>query len=248
MHRSATPEHASHDTTLIAAHAAGDPGNDTAAAALLATCAACSELHRDLIAITAATRDLPRTARAPRDFRLTAEQAIRLRRGSWLRSLLQPFASRGSPTRALAPVFTSAGLAGILVALIVPGLLGGAASAPGRDMTAAGQQAAGAPAPEQQERAPGAVGGAAASGDTNVVKAGTGGTPTTTQDSNIEMALGGSTPDSANGGAGSDRTSAETPAVLAATPGPNPLVVGSLAMLFVGLVLFGLRFAARRLR
>ena len=76
MHHS-VPDHASHDLNLIAGHAAGDLSNlDTAAAAaLLSSCGACAELHRDLIAISTATRALSRAAPAPRDFRLTAEQA-----------------------------------------------------------------------------------------------------------------------------------------------------------------------------
>ena len=76
MHHAAPSDHAQHDLSLIAGHAAGERSNpeSAAAAALLASCATCADIHRDLVAIAAATRALPRTARAPRDFRLTAEQ------------------------------------------------------------------------------------------------------------------------------------------------------------------------------
>lgn len=245
MHHAA-PEHAAHDTTLIAAHAAGDPSSDPAAAALLASCSSCAELHRDLIAISAATRTLPRTARAPRDYRLTPEEALRLRRGSWLRSLLRPFGARGAVSRQLAPALTSLGLAGILVALIVPGLLGGAASAPARDRAATGQVAS-APAPEVAE-APGAMGAAGAPTDGTEVKAQGAGGPSATDDSNVEMALGGATRNGADDAAGGGQTSTGTPARLAATSSPSPLVIGSVALLLAGLALFALRFAARRLR
>jgi hypothetical protein len=32
------------------------------------------------------------------------------------------------------------------------------------------------------------------------------------------------------------------------SPSPNPILIGSLALLAIGLALFGLRFAARRVR
>ncbi|HET9853247.1 MAG TPA: hypothetical protein VFP56_12195, partial [Candidatus Limnocylindrales bacterium] len=129
MHHPAKADHAGHDVLLVAGHAAGDLSNlDTAAAAaLLASCTECAELHRDLAAIAATTRSLSGLAGAPRDFRITADQATRLRSGSWLRALLRPFASSRSATGSLAAAFTSAGVAGLLVAAFVPTLLGGAA-------------------------------------------------------------------------------------------------------------------------
>ena len=80
------PSHSHHDLTLVAALAADDlagPGL-TEARALVDACPDCADLHRDLRAIAAATRDLPAPART-RDFRLTEEQAARLRRGGWRR-------------------------------------------------------------------------------------------------------------------------------------------------------------------
>jgi hypothetical protein len=249
MHDAAHLDHASHDLSLIAGHAAGDLSNPetAAAAALLASCTSCSNLHRDLVAIASATRDLPRTARSPRDFRITADQAERLHRGSRLRTLLRPFASARSATRPLAAAFTSVGVAGLLVAAFVPAMLGGAASAPSRDSLAGGPAAthAPAPAPADQEAdtptyvAQGAAG--APSDDANYVKSGSSAAP---------VAVGGgrnlATDDRGEGDAAA--LNADTSGRLGREAPANLLFLGSLALLTVGVVLFGLRFAARRLR
>jgi hypothetical protein len=243
MHHFANPDHAQHDTTLIAGHAAGDliATQASAASALLASCSDCTLLHRDLVAIAAATCALPRAARAPRDFRLDAEQAVRLRRGSWLRVLLRPFASAHSAARPMAAAFTSLGVAGLLVAAFVPGLIGGgAASAPtteGRNAL----EAAGAPSPT----APGVdsvdpmFGGPQHPGSSEAT------------DKSLDSAS--QAPILAAGGAGGgtgDNAGEETDgahSISQASP-PNLLVVGSLGFLLVGLLLFGLRMAARRVR
>ena len=235
MHRSVNPDHAHHDLNLIAGHAAGDLANlDIAAtAALLASCTTCAEVHRDLVAISSATRALPRTARSPRDFRLTADQAERLRRGSWLRGLLRPFASARSATRPMARAFTSIGVAGLLVVVLQPGgigLMGGAAAGPTQQEDSA---YVGAAASEGPELAPGAAG--APSGD-----------PVFNGDADAtQMALAADeSPGVRDGGtkveSGGERLVAETP--------KNLLLLGSLALLALGIVLFGVRFAARRLR
>lgn len=87
----AIARHALHDEELIAAFAAGDveeAGDAERARSLVERCAFCRDLHRDLTAIrtaiqasgTAAQR--AGTRAAPRDFRLTADDAARLRPGS----------------------------------------------------------------------------------------------------------------------------------------------------------------------
>jgi hypothetical protein len=240
MHHPAQVDHARHDTALIAGHAAGDLTNlDTAAAAtLLDACSDCAELHRDLVAIAAATRALPHDARAPRDFRIGAEQAERLHRGSWLRGLLRPFASARSAARPMAAAFTSVGVAGLLVATVVPALLGGAA-APVGGASAQGPAATVAPVAAPANPEAGDPGAAAASGDVTYVRQG--------EDSGMEVAVDGGFNEGirdevlTSGGKGSDerRSIAES---------PNLLVLGSIGLLFVGLALFGLRLAARRLR
>jgi hypothetical protein len=235
MHHSARADdarHPHHDVLLIARHAAGDLSNlDTAAATtLLSSCTECADLHRDLVAISAATRGLPRQAHAPRDFRITSEQATRLHRGSWLRSLLRPFASARSATRPMAAALTSAGVAGLLVATFVPVFLGGTASAPtGAGALAAAPTQAPVAAPAGPQA--GAPGAAAASVGGDVVKDAEG--------SGMEIAIDDGQPTENRDDAGQR---------LAISQPPNLLVVGSLGLLALGLALFGLRFAARRLR
>lgn len=229
--------HPDHDSLLIAAHAAGDlAGRDLAITqALLETCEPCATLHADLVAIAAATRSLPALATAPRDFCLSAEQAASLRRGSWLRAILAPLSGARSGARPIAAAFTTLGVAGLLVASLLPGMLGAGASAgPTRQAGQAVDAAATA--------APAAAPGVAAPG-----------------------ATAGLGPDAVFGGKGAENAS-EAPAIAIAggatnaptaaidastntTPSnpPSPLFIGSLALLAVGLLLFGLRFAGRRL-
>jgi hypothetical protein len=257
----ADPDHSNHDSNLIAGHAAGDltDSERSRAQALVETCSPCAELHRDLIAIAAATRSLPNLAKAPRDFRLDAEQAARLRRGTWLRTALRPFAASGSATRPLAAAFTSLGIAGVFVVTILPGLLGGPAS-----MSAERQSgSAGAPASTNAPAgtvvpvaAPGSVTGLGndatsrpgydsgtprPDGPEEVDPNDTKVDPAPTVDSEAAVAGGVESPDtdlqSDDGGR----------LVTNATP-PNPILVGSLALLAIGVLLFGLRFAARRIR
>ncbi len=153
------PDHATHDPELIAAFAAGDATGSALdeATALVAECADCAELHRDLRAITTALPELPAPARS-RDFRLTESQADALRPSGW-RGLVAAFAS--PRFRLAAPLGTglaAAGLAGLLLA--TPGGLfvtGGATS--GAAATAAPAAAQEAPAAGAPENNPG--GGAA---------------------------------------------------------------------------------------
>jgi len=256
MTHSIPAEHAQHDLDLIAGHAAGDL-TDTQrirADALLQSCTSCSDLRRDLVAIASATRSLSATP-APRDFQLSPAQAARLRRGGWLKSLLRPFAAPSSPARPFAMAFTSLGLAGLLVTSILPSLLGGsAASAPlpvaqGPAASAAAASAASAP------EAGGANGqgqpGATSGSDSQFgplgkpspvpVSAGSGGGKSND--------LASTEPDLFAGEqAYRDRLAAEqrNEQLQSRAAEPNPVVIGSLVLLGVGLALFGLRFLARR--
>jgi hypothetical protein len=237
--------------------------------ALLDSCVDCRALHDDLVAIAAATRSLP-AARAPRDFRITAEQAARLRRTSWLTRLLGPFASAGSVARPLAAAFTTLGLVGVFVASALPGMLGGAASMAAPES----QTGAGAPAAAAGSQAPGTVAGptlastvpgdagygakdntasqAPAAGRSSApvpaASAGPGAGPSEavalTATEGPQAAAAGATDDGRNsawaGGSFANDVPAPTP--------PNPLLIGSIALLAVGLLLFALRYAGRRLR
>ena len=237
------PDHPDHDLTFIAAHAAGDlPDSErTRAEVLLATCGKCADVQRDLIAIAAATRSLPNLATAPRDFRLAPEQAARLRRTGFLRTILAPFAAPRSATRPLAAAFSSLGMAGLLVATALPGLLGSSASsATGneRDQAAIGAAAAtSAPAAPVHGPVQPAPSDNAAKPDVEFgVKDGTSST----------SAPGGALSGDAATDAPDDTTASTAERAVVSTT--NPVVIGSLALLAVGLLLFGLRFASRRLR
>ena len=239
MHQSANPGHASHDTLLIAGHAAGDLTDTqaSAASALLAACSDCSLLHRDLIAIATATQALPRAAHAPRDYRLTADHAASLRRGNWLRALLRPFASANSAARPMAAAFTSLGVAGLLVAAFVPGLLGTAASAPTGGQERDALQ--GAPAPTAAPEVAPAAGGHNGPG----ASYGTGKADYSTADPEFQVLAG-----AGSGSAGEQGNPDDAGTLNTAAPPPNPLILGSLALLALGLAIFGLRLAARRIR
>jgi hypothetical protein len=123
--------HARHDLLLVAALAAGDlSGTDRDhATALIETCSECLGLHDDLIVIARATAAAPPpiTTR-PRDFRLTPEQAARLRPAGWRRVLGAFAGPRLAFTRPLGIGLTTIGLAGLLITNIPLGLGGSAAS------------------------------------------------------------------------------------------------------------------------
>jgi len=229
----AAQRHAHHDTLLIAGLAAGDliAADRLRADALLADCADCRSLRDDLIAIAAATRALPAT-RAPRDFRLSADQAARLQRRGWLATLLAPLSRAGSASRPIATAFTTLGLAGVFVATMLAGFGGATAAGPGL----AGGGAASAP--EAASPAPGApFGPAAASGAPGDVPG-----PKDAAES-PGSAIGNDGIDTSRGGESTDTgRQAESPRPA------NLLLTGSLGLLAAGLALFGLRYASRRLR
>ncbi|MFN8630313.1 MAG: hypothetical protein U0838_08320 [Chloroflexota bacterium] len=109
-------DHAAHDPLLVAAHAAGDAsGADLArAAALVASCAECAALHRDLRALPRALASAPAPAR-PRDFRLTGADAAALARPSGWRRLLAPLSGARSASGPLAASLAALGVAGLLL-------------------------------------------------------------------------------------------------------------------------------------
>jgi hypothetical protein len=251
MHRS-NPDHDNHDLALIAGHAAGDlaVSERISADTLLRSCTDCAELRRDLLAIAAATRALPTTATASRDFRLDAAQAARLRRGSWLRSILRPFGAARSGVRPMAAAMTSLGLAGLLLTTILPGLFGSAASAPSgeRNRAAAALPAATA-APAAQQ--PVAAGSSAGAGEFQAAGQPSGRTYDQLTGAKSSQEPGDMPHDVALGEPGSHVPGpggASTDTSSVSSPSPNPIVLGSLALLLIGVALFGLRFAARRVR
>lgn len=257
-------DHPTHDLALVAAHAADDlPESDRIRAeALLASCADCTNLHRDLIAIADATRTLPAPTGRIRDFQLEPDQADRLRRGSWLRRVLRPFGAAGSPARPLAAAFTTLGIAGLLFATVLPGLAGGTAtSAPERENVAGAAAPTSAPAaaPAATMAAapvPQAGGPTSNPADLGSYQYASGAPAASSTAGKAERSLaatrgGGGFGTLASGGTSSGAgvvADSNQPSLMATAAPPNLLIVGSLALLVVGLLLFGLRFAGRRVR
>ncbi len=127
--------HAGHNLELVAAASAGDAtGSDQVRAAdLLASCAECAALAADLRSIAAGTRTLGSAfaipvARAPRDFRLSEQDAARLGR----RGILGIGRTRASLTwtRRLGGSLATLGLVGLLVSAAPLGLPRTAGGAP----------------------------------------------------------------------------------------------------------------------
>jgi hypothetical protein len=270
MHHPSEPDHARHDATLIAGHAAGDlAGMDRSRAdALIASCRDCAELRRDLVAIAAATRSVPAPATLRGDLRLSAEQADRLRRNSWLRAFLRPFAAASSPLRPVATAFTSLGVVGLLIGVTLSSVPGGpaagsvdrdyAAVAPAPAATAAaaaeggGQQEAGAPGATTRLEAAQGLGAASQRITTSSIgDEATNGFDTLSSGVEPSMAAApslaavGNKADATSSGEGGEARS------LAQAPLQRPggiVIAGSLALLGIGLLLFGLRVASRRVR
>src|SRR4051794_11317866 len=149
--------HGAHDTLLIAAHAAGDTTDEEGrqAADLVATCEACATLHADLIAIAAATPVLPAPLRS-RDYRLTPEQAAKLRPTARRRLLAALGSTRFAFAAPLGATLATLGLAGAPPAPlpgISPQAAGPSSAARGHGVAAApagvpeGARGGGGPAP-----------------------------------------------------------------------------------------------------
>jgi hypothetical protein len=112
-----TPDaHRTHDPELIAAAADGTLTGPDASRAdeWLATCTACADLRRDLVAIAAANRTMATPARS-RDFQLSQADAERLRGFGWRGFLARIGTSRDGFSRPLAVGLTTLGLAGLLI-------------------------------------------------------------------------------------------------------------------------------------
>ena len=161
----AAARHALHDEELVAAYAAGDlegTADLERAQSFVERCATCRDLHTDLSAIRAATQasgtaaERAATRSAPRDFRLSAEDAARLRPGSpikrlavrlgWRERLGLGIAAFGRPVGA---ALTTFGVVGLLVGSLTLGgaapfaaMSGGPASsaAPGVDQSRSGAE------------------------------------------------------------------------------------------------------------
>jgi hypothetical protein len=222
----AIARHALHDEELIIAFATGDledPGDHERARALIDRCPTCRDLSQDVSAIRAAIRasgtaaERAATMVAPRDFRLSAADAARLRPGSpiagvarrlgWRARLDQAIAAFGRPVGAAMATF---GVVGLLVGSLTLG--GGPAS------LFRAQSGAGVPS-EPGSELPGPVATSSAGDQTGF------GPEATRQETKAQ---------------GQGRIAQDTGGQAVATA---MVIVGSIALLVVGIALF---VAARR--
>jgi hypothetical protein len=146
--------HDRHDPMLVAALAAGDLAatDRDQAIDLTRSCADCAALHGDLLVLARAVKSAPPpVATRPRDFRLTAADAARLRPTGWRRMIAALSGPRAALTRPLGVGLATLGLAGLLIGNVQLGV--GSAAAPEAAMSAGGGQgaaaaaASGAPSP-----------------------------------------------------------------------------------------------------
>lgn len=127
----AADDHAAHDRQLIVANACGDLGAEEArqAEVLVGQCRRCAALDRDIRLGPSLTAHLAAPSR-PRDFRLTADDAERLR-GSTLRRLLRRLGGPGlAPLQPLASAALAVGLLLVVTTTALPGFFAGAGAAP----------------------------------------------------------------------------------------------------------------------
>jgi hypothetical protein len=127
--RSLEPSHASHDLVQVAALAADDlEGTErTAIEAIVARCSPCRLLFDDLRSIAHATAALPAVPRT-RDFRISHEDAARLRPVGWRRFLAAFSGARLGIPRSVAIGLTTVGVAGLVFSAIPTGGLAGLGS------------------------------------------------------------------------------------------------------------------------
>jgi hypothetical protein len=256
---------ADHAARIVALDAGDLAGADrTAAESLVGSCGGCAALADDLLAIRGAMTALPVPPRR-RDYRLTAEDAARLRPSGW-RRLIEWLAAPGSTVRPLATGLATLGLTGLLLTSGVPGMLSGFGSAGGAPVAA--------PAGPVEDAAGGGSGSTelqgtytspAASGAPDSVASSVPGLAATAAPAPLPAATPGSeeaagvageaaTPEppvdraastGASGATNGDAESAKAAARDAESSVPLP-VVASLTLLIAGLVLFAGRALARR--
>ena len=110
--------HEQHDPMLVVSLASGDlatADRDYATAqSLVADCSDCARLHHDVLAIATATKALPPVARN-RDFRISAEQAARLRPSGVRGVLARLTAPGGLFSPQLGVGLATLGVAGLLI-------------------------------------------------------------------------------------------------------------------------------------
>ncbi len=264
---------ADHDETLIARLAADDltEGEVAHAQQLVGSCPACAELHADLRSIMAATAGLPAPQRT-RDFQLTEADAARLRGTGWRRLLGRFGDPRLAFTRPLATGLVTLGIAGLVLASL-PSFLSSAsatglpalapvAGSTGESLTslpndgAYGTKSGAAPSAAATAVAVGADASPAASTGAQAPTPPSGEPTKPPAPAATPQGTPGTPADQTLGAAGSPPATNQLPPdnvvgakivdVSAPAAGPSPLLVGSVALLVVGIGLLLLRWAARR--
>jgi hypothetical protein len=129
--RSAASDHRRHDRLLVARFATGDAefGQEREAKDLIRRCSECAALAADITLISKSTAALP-AARRTRDFRLTAEQAEKLRGSAFERFFRALSGSGWTVLRPAAGVALSIGLVMSVVGVLPILGGGGFAAAP----------------------------------------------------------------------------------------------------------------------
>jgi hypothetical protein len=246
-----TSGHERHDIELVAAYAIGDVEGLEAdrAKRLVQTCGECAALADDIRSIRSAVQSSRVTAearatRAPRDFRLTAADAARLRPVSPLARMRDRIAGAfGAYGRPVGATLASFGVVGLLVGSVNLG--GQAASAPAAPAAAATGVGANEAGPATEASAgPGssAAGDFAFSGQAS-------GSPQSTITRTSTLGPADSGQPQAEGGVGG-KDAAQGPTTPDATPPAqrlgSMLLSGSMLLLVLGLGLIALAPRARR--
>jgi hypothetical protein len=237
----ATP-HSSHDLVLLAAATDrdADPTTRSAAADQVAACAECAALAAELRSLALGLAHLPASRPVPRDMRITAEQAARLRRGGLWRRLLRPFSAEGLPSlRPLAAALTTLGLAGILLTALPLGFGSGGAALVDPRLDTVGNAVDG-----RSTAAPAAAPAASGAAEQH----GLDGKGYNASAGPSAAAAPGSATSGPGTGDTAERSSAAPHAGLPNTaPQLSPLAWVSLGLVGFGLGLFALLFVARRI-
>jgi hypothetical protein len=258
--------HDRHDRFLVAALAAGDLEGRALSDAeeLVDACADCAELLADIRTIAAATTALPLLPR-PTDFRLSPDTAERLSARGWRGILVRLADTRFGFSRPLAVGLTTLGLVGVIAGSI-PGAMGGAGSGGAPAQPANGnaynvsENQSGAPAAPPASALPAPTAAvqrdAGSAGPASSVPpaapvypvAGSSGSLTAVPPSPATGSTGGvaaaASPSAAKSASG---TSGDLLSLSSESPGPPPLLVGSLVLLLIGLGILGTQWVATKL-
>jgi anti-sigma factor RsiW len=219
-----TDDHAGHDRPLIVAYACGDLDADEAGAArtLMDSCHRCAALVDEVRLLQASIATDLTAPRRPRDFRLSAEDAERLRAGPLTRLLRR----LGGPGLAILQPLAGAAMAIGLVLVVATSALPGFGLGAG----AGGALPAGASDTRQVEYGPAATGGPTGIGSEVIPDATLApGAPAVNKDGIID------TP-----------TQPTKQLALPSEPGLDPGLLAGLVLLVAGGAVFVARVAARR--